>query len=213
MGECWVSNTSSNTFGGEEKARAAAMMLLTLRGTPTLYYGDELGLFDSVIPPQRVHDPYEKNAVFIVAADKNTERQVRHALLAAGYPENSINLLPVSPSLARLGLESENDTVSLLMRVAPIPGTDITPYYSVPKTLLRVSPAVSVPPDKLDPVPPPKLRVKGTGKTEVSLLPALDALEQAIITQNPGYTATPIKIAAAAFKTRALRASIIALSI
>jgi alpha-glucosidase len=37
------------------------MMLLTLRGTPTLYYGDEIGMLDSIIPPDRVQDPYEKN--------------------------------------------------------------------------------------------------------------------------------------------------------
>ena len=29
---------------GPAQARIAAMLLLTLRGTPTLYYGDELGL-------------------------------------------------------------------------------------------------------------------------------------------------------------------------
>jgi alpha-glucosidase len=46
---------------GEAQARIAAMMLLTLRGTPTLYYGDELGMVDNVIPPERVQDPYEKN--------------------------------------------------------------------------------------------------------------------------------------------------------
>jgi len=144
----------------------------------------------------RNHDPYEKNVAFIMTADRNTERRVRQALIAAGYPENSINLLPVSPSLARLGVESENDTVTLIMRVAPIPGTDITPYYSLPKTLLRVSPGTPVPPDKLDPIPAPKLRVRGTGKTEVSLLPAVDALGQAIIAKYPGYTATSIKMAA-----------------
>jgi len=32
-------------------------MLLTLRGTPTLYYGDELGLENGVIPPERIQDP------------------------------------------------------------------------------------------------------------------------------------------------------------
>jgi alpha-glucosidase len=36
-------------------------LLLTLRGTPTLYYGDELGLHDVVIPPELVQDPWEKN--------------------------------------------------------------------------------------------------------------------------------------------------------
>jgi alpha-glucosidase len=46
---------------GAEGARLAAMLLLTLRGTPTLYYGDELGLTDVPIPPAEVHDPFEKN--------------------------------------------------------------------------------------------------------------------------------------------------------
>jgi glycosidase len=35
------------------------MLLLTLRGTPTLYYGDELGLTDVAIPPAEVQDPRE----------------------------------------------------------------------------------------------------------------------------------------------------------
>ncbi|HVH11563.1 MAG TPA: DUF3459 domain-containing protein [Longimicrobium sp.] len=37
------------------------MLLLTLRGTPTLYYGDEIGMHDVDIPPDRVQDPWEKN--------------------------------------------------------------------------------------------------------------------------------------------------------
>jgi len=42
---------------GQAQARVAAMLLLTLRGTPTLYYGDELGLSDVAIPPAQVQDP------------------------------------------------------------------------------------------------------------------------------------------------------------
>lgn len=42
---------------GTGQARLAAMLLLTLRGTPTLYYGDELGLEDVAIPPERAQDP------------------------------------------------------------------------------------------------------------------------------------------------------------
>ncbi len=41
---------------GAAQARVAAMLLLTLRGTPTLYYGDELGLADVEVPPERVVD-------------------------------------------------------------------------------------------------------------------------------------------------------------
>ncbi len=44
---------------GEAQARVAAMLLLTLRGTPTLYYGDELGIGEVEIPPGRVRDPRE----------------------------------------------------------------------------------------------------------------------------------------------------------
>jgi alpha-glucosidase len=44
---------------GEAQARVAAMLLLTLRGTPTLYYGDELGIGRVDIPDARVQDPRE----------------------------------------------------------------------------------------------------------------------------------------------------------
>ena len=47
---------------GPAQARVAAMLLFTLRGTPTLYYGDELGMPDVEIPPERVQDPYERNS-------------------------------------------------------------------------------------------------------------------------------------------------------
>ena len=34
------------------------MLLLTLRGTPTLYYGDEIGMADVLIPPGQRKDPW-----------------------------------------------------------------------------------------------------------------------------------------------------------
>jgi len=46
---------------GRDRARVAAMLLCTLRGTPTLYYGDELGMQDVAIPPELVRDPWERN--------------------------------------------------------------------------------------------------------------------------------------------------------
>jgi alpha-glucosidase len=46
---------------GDAQARVAAMLLLTLRGTPTIYYGDELGMRDVPIPPELEQDPYGKN--------------------------------------------------------------------------------------------------------------------------------------------------------
>jgi alpha-glucosidase len=41
---------------GEARARVAAMLLYTLRGTPFIYQGEELGLPDAEIPPEAVVD-------------------------------------------------------------------------------------------------------------------------------------------------------------
>lgn len=45
---------------GEAQARVAAMLLLTLRGAPMLYYGDEIGLSRVEIAPDRLQDPWAK---------------------------------------------------------------------------------------------------------------------------------------------------------
>lgn len=42
---------------GPENTRLAAMLLLTLRGTPTIYYGDEIGMTNGEIPAGRELDP------------------------------------------------------------------------------------------------------------------------------------------------------------
>ncbi|MBT1702245.1 alpha-amylase family glycosyl hydrolase [Chryseosolibacter indicus] len=54
---------------GSEQARVAAMLLLTLRGTPTIYYGDEIGLKDVPIPVEEIQDPQGLNM-----PDKNLSR-------------------------------------------------------------------------------------------------------------------------------------------
>jgi len=59
----WVLSNHDNPrhrtrYGGSAaRARAAAVLLLTLRGTPFLYAGEELGLEDAAVPPERVVDP------------------------------------------------------------------------------------------------------------------------------------------------------------
>jgi alpha-glucosidase len=66
MGERWPTWVFSNhdqprirtrLGGSEARARAALVMVLTLRGTPFLYAGEELGLEDATVPPERVVDP------------------------------------------------------------------------------------------------------------------------------------------------------------
>ena len=58
---------------GIAQARVGAMLLLTLRGTPTLYNGDEIGMHDVPIPPDRVKDPFERNVPGI-GAGRDPER-------------------------------------------------------------------------------------------------------------------------------------------
>ena len=61
----WVLGNHDNsriaTRIGKEQAMNAAILLLTLRGTPTMYYGDEIGMQDVKIPAGQVQDPQEKN--------------------------------------------------------------------------------------------------------------------------------------------------------
>jgi alpha-glucosidase len=60
----WPNNVLGNhdsprlaTRFGREAVRTAAMMLLTLRGTPTIYMGEEIGMEDGEIPLDRLQDP------------------------------------------------------------------------------------------------------------------------------------------------------------
>ena len=58
----WVLSNHDNPrhrtrYGSEARARAAAVLLLTLRGTPFVYAGEELGLEDALVPPERQVDP------------------------------------------------------------------------------------------------------------------------------------------------------------
>jgi alpha-glucosidase len=61
----WVWGNHDNmrlrTRIGEKQLWNAAILLLTLRGTPTIYYGEEIGMADTTIAPNNVQDPREKN--------------------------------------------------------------------------------------------------------------------------------------------------------
>ncbi len=62
--DCWPNYVLGNhdrkrlaTRIGQAQTKVASMMLLTLRGTPTVYYGEEIGMHDGVIPPEFIQDP------------------------------------------------------------------------------------------------------------------------------------------------------------
>jgi alpha-glucosidase len=100
---------------GNAQARVAAMLLLTLRGTPTMYYGDELGLGEIAIPPDAVQDPWEKNepALGLGRDPSRTPFQwdaTPHAGFTRGKP-----WLPLAPSFRSCNVEAlRNDSASIL---------------------------------------------------------------------------------------------------
>lgn len=62
----WVlGNHDQPRFGsperaGRDQARVGMLMLLTLRGTPTIYYGEEIGMVDVPVATEDARDPLER---------------------------------------------------------------------------------------------------------------------------------------------------------
>ena len=54
---------SAGIADSDAVARAAAVVLLTIRGTPFLYYGEEIGLRDVVVPEDEIIDPPARRAL------------------------------------------------------------------------------------------------------------------------------------------------------
>ncbi len=86
---------------GPAQARVANMLLLTLRGTPTCYYGDEIGMEDVAIPPHMIQDPpavKQPEIAHIVGRDpERTPMQWDGSPNAGFAPEGVQTWLPVAP--------------------------------------------------------------------------------------------------------------------
>ncbi len=94
---------------GAAQARTAAVLLLTLRGTPTLYYGDELGLPDAQIAPDQVQDPAEKNQPGIgQGRDPERSPMLWDASAGAGFTTGR-PWLPFAADAATTGVAAQSD--------------------------------------------------------------------------------------------------------
>ncbi|MBX3029717.1 MAG: DUF3459 domain-containing protein [Chloroflexi bacterium] len=98
---------------GEARARLIQMLLLTLRGTPFIYQGDELGLPDSVVPPDRVVDIHDRDRVRGPMAWAPPSVAGAGAGFTTGYP-----WLPLTDQAERLNVETQlADPASMLSLV------------------------------------------------------------------------------------------------
>jgi len=85
-------------YGSEATARAAAVLLLTLRGTPFIYAGEELGLEDADVPPEAQVDPGGRDGC---RAPVPWDPSPTHGWACAD------NWLPWPPEASRLDAESQ----------------------------------------------------------------------------------------------------------
>ena len=130
-------------------------------------------------------DPFDKDTIVILTADRRIDQQVQAAAREAGYPASILNTLVVPSSLTRLGNDENTDIFNLTQRMfRPEPGYEdaFKKYMDTPQVALRVTLTGAAP----DPLPAPRLRVRGTGRTEMDLMPAVDALREAILARHGG---------------------------
>ncbi len=122
---------------GPAQARVANMLLLTLRGTPTCYYGDEIGMENVPIPPEMVQDPPALNQpeiAHLVGRDPERTPMQWDATPNAGFaPAGVRTWLPLAPDFAvRNVAVQDQDPASFLS------------FYRRLTALRRAEPALSI---------------------------------------------------------------------
>ena len=82
---------------GDDGARIFAVLLMTLPGIPTMYYGDELGMDNGTILPEQVQDPFEKR-VGNVGLGRDPQRTPMQwsDVSGAGFTKSGVSWLPIN---------------------------------------------------------------------------------------------------------------------
>jgi hypothetical protein len=141
--------------------------------------------------------PYDQPFALVLTGNRRTQAEVDRMLAVAGL-RGMTNDVTIPPAMFRLGLDEGSDEFLLGLRTAlPEPGFEqaLDDYRAAPPLqVFRVRPTSSsadetepvYPPD---PLPVPRLRVSGTGTTELDLQPTLELLRQRIIDKYPAFEA------------------------
>jgi alpha-glucosidase len=133
----WVLGNHDNhriaTRIGREQARVANMLLLTVRGTPTSYYGEELAMVDVDIPPEMVTDPQELGKPGLgLGRDPERTPMQWDGSPSAGFTTGT-PWLPVAPDYKDYNVVAERDDPSSMLTL-----------YRQLLALRRSSPALTV---------------------------------------------------------------------
>jgi alpha-glucosidase len=102
---------------GKVQARVGMLLLLTLRGTPTLYYGDELGMRDGEIPRDRRQDPWERTLPGLnLGRDPARTPMQWNASPNAGFcPAEIKPWLPIAPDFEQANVEVQRRSPTSLL--------------------------------------------------------------------------------------------------
>jgi alpha-glucosidase len=100
---------------GREQAKVGMLMLLTLRGTPTIYYGEEIGMVDVPVATADARDPLERREP---GRGRDPERSPmqRDATPNSGFTPPGVEpWLPLAPDADRVNVAGQaEDPDSLL---------------------------------------------------------------------------------------------------
>jgi alpha-glucosidase len=125
---------------GRAQAPVAAMALLTLRGTPTMYYGDELGMENVHVPPDKLVDPQGIDVGIGEGRDPERTPMQWDASPNAGFTAASEPWLPIADDYRQTNVAAESDDpnsmLSLYRRLIELrrsePALSVGSYTGVP---------------------------------------------------------------------------------
>jgi hypothetical protein len=142
--------------------------------------------------------PFNSPVAVIFTPDQGTDARVRAALQRAGYPAAIINTVVFPASLLKLGHGGTADEFIIAMRNAMWQNRADGDAYiqNPPLHIFRVTPRTETiaNPFQL------RLRVRGTGQTEMELMNKLGQLRQGIVNANPGLYPTDLATQTTAYE-------------
>jgi len=138
-------------------------------------------------------NPFDSNTVIVSTADKGIDERVRAAATSAGYSSSIMNTYMIPSPMLKMGLENDSDTFNFFIRPSIFKDQQAGDAYikNPPAVILRLTPKEPV---NLNPSSVAELRVRGTGKTEHDLTPALNDLRKAILAKYGDLEPTELEI-------------------
>lgn len=143
--------------------------------------------------------PFNSPVAMIFTPDQDTDARVRKALERAGYPAAIINTSVFPAPMLNLGEGDSADEFIIAVRNSMwLKQAEGDAYMTNPPLhIFRVTPTAE---RTANPFPVQRLRVRGSGQTEMELTKKLSLLRQRILEQNTGFTPTDVPTQTTAYE-------------